>query len=132
MEERRKKEGEEEEVEGGEKKNAPTARVEGIVRVESALVIALFRSLPTDRHQPHRTTGVQAERKEKRALWAMDARVSIVKFFISDFPPLPFGLVVDIIAIPIYLGAELADDDASGLHRLSAVDLDAAALCGVG
>lgn len=39
---------------------------------------------------------------------------------------------LDIFAIPVYLGPELADDDPSGLDGLTAVDLDPAALCGVG
>ena len=50
----------------------------------------------------------------------------------SPFPPnFSFLSSFDIFAIPIYLGTELADDDPSGLDRLAAVDLDAAALCGV-
>lgn len=48
-----------------------------------------------------------------------------------QFPSISSSSFEDISAIPIYLGTELADDDPSGLDRLAAVDLDAAALCGV-
>ena len=126
---RKKREGESKKR---EEKNAPTSRVRrGIVRVGIALVTAPSRSLPPDGHHWHKSAVVHAEREKKKALWG-DGRARLV---CQVFPKLNFpppSVVVDNFAIPIYLGTELADDDASGLDRLTAVDLDAAALCGVG